>query len=82
MTLKKCDPGQPVTSPYGDCIVPASYHSDRKELIYSFPKVVQYGEPEAFPKKGSGKRHIDFTFQYMTRLYKKLNEWQKRKYII
>ena len=70
LALKKCpSPFSPesMPSPYGDCILPASYQSPRKDLIYSFPKVVQYGNPEEFPKKGSGKHHVDYAFQYMTK---------------
>jgi hypothetical protein len=82
MAIKKCDPSEPITSPYGDCILPASYQSSRKDLIYSFPKVVKYGDQELFPKKGSGKKHVDFAFEYMTVVYRKLNAWTKRKYIL
>lgn len=82
IAIKKCDPSDPITSPYGDCILPASYQSPRKELIYSFPKVVQYGNPELYPKKGMGKKHVDFAFDYLTVVYKKLNVWKKRKYIL
>jgi hypothetical protein len=70
--IKKCDPKVPIVSPYGDCVIPATYtNPHRPSLMTSFVPMI--------PKDNAYGKVTD---EYMKSVYINLNIWNQRKYIM